>query len=494
MSLKVVVLCCLLATGFSDDEVNNKAFPGDFLFGTATASYQVEGAWNEDGKGENIWDHLTHTQPDLVDGKANGDIACDSYHKYKEDVALLKDLGANHYRFSLSWSRILPNGTPDKLNVAGVNYYKNLIQELKNNDIIPLVTIYHWDLPQVLQEQGGWTDDFIVEAFADYARVCFELFGDDVKYWLTFNEPKQTCLQGYGDGSMAPAIKESGVMDYKCTHNVIRSHAKAWHIYDQEFRSTQNGRISITIDTNWFEPDDDSAENEAAAETKRQFTFGWYANAIFNGDYPEVMRTRIANRSAAEGLSESRLPKFTDEELSYILGTHDYLGLNVYTSSIIKAIPEPEIGTPSYYSDIGVGEYVPDDWPGSASSWLKVTPWGMRKLLNWVKTTYNDPEIFITENGVSEDGSSLEDEIRINYYRDYLSNVRDAMDDGVKVIGYTAWSLMDNFEWMRGYTEKFGLYYVDFESQNRTRVPKSSVEFFKKVIATRCLVDTCEEA
>ncbi|KAJ8924301.1 hypothetical protein NQ315_007094 [Exocentrus adspersus] len=450
-------------TCLAQDEVNNKPFPDDFLFGTATASYQVEGGWDEDGKGENIWDHLAHTHPELIDGNATGDVACDSYHRYKEDVALLKDLGANHYRFSLSWSRILPNGTSDNVNLAGVDYYKNLIKELRANDIEPLVTIYHWDLPQVLQEQGGWPDDFIVDAFADYARVCFELLGDSVKYWLTFNEPKQTCLQGYGDGSMAPMIQESGVLDYKCTHNVLKAHAKAWHIYDDEFRAKQNGKVSITIDTSWFEPVDDAPENEEAAETKRQFTFGWYVNPIFNGDYPEVMKTRIANRSAAEGLDESRLPAFTDEEIAYILGTHDYLGLNVYTSSLIRAIPEPEIGQPSYYSDIGVEESTSPDWPSSASSWLKITPWGARKLLNWIKKTYNDPDIFITENGVSEDGTDLNDNIRVNYYRDYLSNIRSAMEDGVSVIGYTAWSLMDNFEWMRGYTGS-----ADDEINNKT--------------------------
>ncbi|XP_018573472.1 myrosinase 1, partial [Anoplophora glabripennis] len=446
MGLITLVLCFIFATGLCDDEINNKTFPDDFLFGTATASYQVEGAWNEDGKGENIWDHLTHTQPELIEGKANGDIACDSYHKYKEDVAILKDLGVNHYRFSLSWARILPNGTSDKVNLAGVNYYKNLIKELKSNNIEPVVSIFHWDLPQVFQEQGGWPDDFIVEAFADYAKVCFELFGDDVKYWVTFNEPISICSLGYGDGYMAPVIKESGVLDYKCAHNVIRAHARAYHIYDDEFRSKQNGKVSAAFNTNWHEPEDDSAENEAAAETKRQFTFGWYVNPIIHGDYPEIMKTRVANRSAAEGLNESRLPEFTDEEISYIRGTYDYLGLNTYSASIIRAIPEPTIGTPNYYLDIGVQEYTPSDWPSSASSWLKVTPWAIKKLLIWLKENYKDPEIFIMENGVSEDGSSLEDEIRINYYRDYLSNVRSAMEEGVKVIGYTAWSLMDNFE------------------------------------------------
>ncbi|KAJ8924348.1 hypothetical protein NQ315_007144 [Exocentrus adspersus] len=406
------IICSL-----AQNEINNKSFPADFMFGAATASYQIEGAWDEDGKGENIWDHLTHSSSNPVANGSTGDIACDSYHKYKEDVSLLKELGVNHYRFSISWSRILPNGTADDINIAGVTYYKNLIKELKDNDIEPLVTLYHWDLPQALQDKGGWTADFIVDAFADYARICFESFGNDVKYWLTFNEAKQTCLYGYGYGSLPPMISSSGVGDYQCTHNVLKAHAKAWHIYDEEFRPTQQGKVSITIDTDWFEPGSNSTEDERAAERKRQFNFGWFANPIFNGDYPQVMKTRIATRSAAEGLKNSRLPEFTAEEISYIHGTHDYLGLNLYSSTLVKDIPEPEIGEPSYDSDVKVNTYYGDDWESAASAWLKVTPWGARKLLNWVKQTYGDPAVFITENGYSDNDGTKTDQKRISYYR-----------------------------------------------------------------------------
>ncbi|XP_018573214.1 myrosinase 1 [Anoplophora glabripennis] len=492
MEPKIFLIYSFLIFGYiqAEDDVNNKAFPDDFLFGTATASYQVEGAWNEDGKGENIWDRLTHTRSSLISDGSTGDVACDSYHKYKEDVALVKELGSQHYRFSLSWSRILPNGTADVVNLAGVTYYRNLIKELKDNNIEPLVTLYHWDLPQVFQDQGGWPDEFIVDKFADYARVCFELFGSDVKYWLTFNEPKQTCLGGYADGSKAPALQNPGVAEYKCTHNVLKSHAKAWHIYDQEFRATQNGKVSITIDTSWYEPDSNSAQDEEATERKRMFEFGWYIHPIFIGDYPEVMKTRIAARSTAEGLSESRLPTFTSEEVAYIRGTHDFLGLNTYSTSMVKAIDDLPIGQTSFYNDVSVNEYQRSDWETAASGWLKIVPWGMRKLLNWISKTFNDPPILITENGVSDYGD-VDDTVRVNYYRDYLSNVRSAMEDGANVIGYTAWSLMDNFEWYAGYTEKFGLYKVDFNSPNRTRTPKTSAAYYKKVIQTRCLVDSC---
>ncbi|KAJ8943035.1 hypothetical protein NQ318_022579, partial [Aromia moschata] len=455
-------------------------------------------AWNEDGKGENVWDYLLHNYPELSTDGSNGDVACDSYHKYKEDVALLKYLGVDHYRFSISWSRILPEGFSYKINDAGVQYYKNLIKELKDNGIEPLVTIFHWDTPQPIHEAGGWTSEFVVDYFADYARVCFKLFGDDVKYWITFNEPKQICQQGYGAGVKAPAVKSPGIGEYLCAHNVIKSHAKAWRIYDEEFRSTQNGIVGITIDTPWFEPNTTSDEDVMAAERQLQFEFGWYANPIFNGDYPEIMKIRVAMRSKLEGFTTSRLPAFTEEEIVYINGTYDFLGLNHYSSYYTTTVPEPEIGDPSWEKDTAVEDFQDPSWSGSASEWVKFTPWGLRKLLKWIKDTYHDPPIIITENGISDNGTlgaDMDDEsLRTHYVKYYLSNIRDAMEkDVVNVFGYTVWSLLDNLEWTKGFTEKFGLYQVDFNNPNRTRTAKKSATFYKNVINTRCLLDSCEE-
>ncbi|KAJ8930753.1 hypothetical protein NQ314_016414 [Rhamnusium bicolor] len=403
MKSVLVFVACLLATSYGDDPyvINNRSFPDTFLFGTATASYQVEGAWNEDGKGENIWDHLTHTRPELIADRGNGDIACDSYHKYKEDVALLEGLGVNHYRFSISWSRILPKGFAYKVNDVGVAYYKNLIKELKDKGIEPMVTIFHWDTPQPIHEAGGFASEFVVDYFADYARLCFQLFGDDVKYWLTFNEPKQICHEGYGDAHKAPAVVSPGIGEYLCTHNVLKAHAKAYHIYDEEFRAKQK----------------------------------------------------------------------------------------------VADVPEPEIGNPSWEDDTAAPEFQDPSWQGAASDWVKVTPWGMRKLLRWIKATYNDPAIIITENGYSDNGTYGDDSIRQNYYQTFLSNIRDAMEfDKVNVFGYTVWSLLDNMEWMMGYTEKFGLHHVDFNSPNRTRTEKPAAQYYRKVVKTRCLVDTCVDA
>lgn len=222
--------------------MSHYAFPTSFKFGTATAAYQIEGAWNEDGKGENIWDRLTHNTS-LVRNHDTGDVACDSYHRYKEDVQLLKQLGVNFYRFSISWSRILPTGYPDQINKAGIEYYKNLIDELKANNIEPFVTLYHWDLPQPLQDIGGWMNEKLVDIFADYARTLFTLLGDDVKYWMTFNEPRQICYEGYGLGLKAPAVKLPGIGPYRCAHVLIKAHAKAYHIYQDNFKEKQGGEV-----------------------------------------------------------------------------------------------------------------------------------------------------------------------------------------------------------------------------------------------------------
>lgn len=251
----------------------NKKFPENFLFGTATAAYQIEGGWSDDGKGENIWDHLTHTYPDKIIDYENGDISCDSYHKYLEDVELLKNLNVTHYRFSLSWSRILPTGFINKINQAGVDYYKNLITALKTNGIEPFVTLYHWDLPQPLQDIGGWPNPLLADYFANYARLAFTLFGDQVKNWMTFNEPLQVCQGGYA-GIAAPAVVSDGIGDYLCAHTLLKAHARAYHIYDKEFRASQNGRVSIVIDTSWIEPASDSKQDKKAAERVLQFQYG----------------------------------------------------------------------------------------------------------------------------------------------------------------------------------------------------------------------------
>lgn len=215
-----------------------------------TSAYQTEGAWNEDGRSESIWDHYVHTNPTKVADESNGDIACDSYHKYKEDVALAKRLGVNVFKISLSWSRILPKGFAHEVNPEGIRFYNELIDELIDNNIEPIVVLYHWDLPQILQEFGGWANKELVEVFADYARVAFENFGDRVKYWITHNE----ACSGYGDGDSAPAVNVSGVVDYLCYYVATLSHAKVYHLYNEAFREKQNGRLEILSNFGYYSP------------------------------------------------------------------------------------------------------------------------------------------------------------------------------------------------------------------------------------------------
>ncbi|KAJ8973207.1 hypothetical protein NQ317_018956 [Molorchus minor] len=474
--------------------LNTRAFPDDFMFGVATAAYQVEGGWNADGKGENIWDYITHKDPTFISTGENADVACDTYNKWKEDVELLKDLGVNHYRFSISWPRVLPTGYANmllinKINEPGIAYYKNLITALKENNIEPVVTLYHWDLPQHLQELGGWPNPKIADYFADYARLAFREFGEDVKYWTTFNEPKQICQFGYGTGLFAPGISTSGVGDYLCVRTVLLAHAKAYHIYDEEFREKQNGLMSIVLDTSWAEPVSNRTEDVEAADRRLQFAFGIFGNPIYNGNWPQVVIDRVGFRSENENFTESRLPEFTDEEIEYVKDTYDFVGLNSYTTELVRDVSEEVFGEPTFDKDLRVQSLTDPSWNTTSYGWA-IVPWGQRKLLKWVKDTYNNPKILVTENGCSDDGTTLEDEIRISYYTEYLSAVLDAIyEDEVDVIGYTGWSFMDNFEWISGYSQHFGMYHVNFTDDDRPRTPKKSVDFYKKIIASHCLSD-----
>ncbi|XP_018564647.1 myrosinase 1 isoform X2 [Anoplophora glabripennis] len=465
----------LTSLGLADEEINSRYFPEGFKFGVANAAPQIEGGWIEDGKTESIWDHFAHTHPEMIIDGSTPDIASDSYHKYKEDVALVKAMGLDHYRLSIAWSRILPTGYTDKVNQAGVQYYKNLFAELKAANVEPMVTLYHWDLPQVLEDQlGGWLNETVADLFAEYARLCFELFKDDVKMWITINESKQVCQVGYGMGAYAPGVVSNGIGEYICTKNVILAHAKAYHIYDEEFRATNKGTITIVIDTTWFEPGSDSEEDQEAAERMLQFTFGLYANPIFMGNWPQVVIDRIAERSELEGFSSSRLPAFTDEEIVYI-----------------KDAP---IGDPSYDNDISVLTWRQPEWPSGSADWFAVVPWGMRRLLVWLKKTYGDVEIIITENGLSDNTGIMEDDHRVSYYQGYLSACLDAIyEDEVNLSAYTAWSIIDDWEWTLGYTSFLGMYYVNFTDPERTRIPRKSASWFTNMVATRCLVDTCTE-
>ncbi|CAG5136706.1 unnamed protein product [Candidula unifasciata] len=462
------------------DEFYYGYFPHYFIWGVATAAYQVEGAWNEDGKGPSIWDTFAHTN--RIAHNETGDVACDSYHLFQRDVEMLQELGVDFYRFSIAWSRVLPDGTIGSVNQAGIAYYNRLIDALLAKNITPMVTLYHWDLPQALQDRGGWKNDEIVDLFGEYARLVFEQFGDRVKTWITFNEAYVISWLGYGVGAFAPGISEPVDGVYRVAHNIIRSHVKAYHIFKDNFKNKYGGNVGITLDIEWKEPLTDSLKDAIAAERAIQFKLGWFGNAIFSGsgDYPQVMKEFIAEKSQRQGFATSRLPEFTDSEKEQNKGAYDFIGINHYTSNLIGNKPNPD-SVPNYQEDQDIDIKSDPCWGVTAQDWLKVNPWGIRYILRWVKEHYNNPIIFITESGRSTEGG-LDDPERIYYYKYYINEVLKAIKlDHVRVHGYTAWSLMDNLEWTTGYDAKFGLYSVDFNSSSRTRVPRASAAFFRNL-------------
>jgi lactase-phlorizin hydrolase len=365
-----------------------------------------------------------------------------------------------------------------------------LINELILHVITPVVTLYHWDLPQPLEDIGVCLNEEVASHFLDFATLAFEKFGDRVQTWITFNEPWVVCWQGYGNAGKAPGnVENPGVNPYLCGHNLLKAHALTYTTYDWTYRKTQGGRIGITLDSNWYEPGSQSQADIVAAERAVQFHHGWFAAPIYTGKYPKAMRDIIDRKSLVdEGLPESRLPEF-DVGWSFLLkGSTDFLGLNHYTTNMVNASIETK---PGWLWDQDTKTWQDPSWPASASKWLKVVPWGFRKLLNWIKNTYGNPNVLITENGFSDDHSvGTADVKRTQYYNDYINNMLKAVVvDGCNVTSYTAWSLMDNFEWMRGYSERFGVHFVDFEDQNRPRTPKDSTKLLKQIFADNGFVE-----
>ncbi|CAG9118590.1 unnamed protein product [Plutella xylostella] len=493
LSYRAIFLVALIsaASGKTKD-VDSRKFPDDFLFGAATASYQIEGAWNEDGKGENIWDRLTHRDPSPIADNSTGDVAADSYHNIDRDVEMMRELGLDAYRTSLSWSRILPTGFADHINEAGVNYYNRLFDEMLKYNIQPVITLCHWDLPQPLQDLGGLANPLFPEWFEDYSRVAYEAFGDRVKFWVTFNEPTQICLLGYGDTSMAPELGAGGIGEYMCAKNLLLAHAKAYHLYDSEYRSTQAGQVGLAIHITYNQPLTDSEEDRIASELYNQATIGIYSDPIFAAEpgWPKELKQKIAEKSAAQGFPRSRLPELTDEEAKLIHGSSDYYGINHYTTlKVASAVNVSGRRVPSLMDDIdaeairnGTGE----NWMQAASYWLFLHPESMSKVFEMLQERYKDQVYYIMESGWSTAGGLVDDD-RVTYYRTVLNSMLDAMEAGARVKGYMAWSLMDNFEWKRGYTEKFGFYEVDLEDPARTRTPRKSAFVYKHIIKTRII-------
>ena len=453
-----------------------KHFPNDFLWGTATSSYQIEGAANLDGKGPSIWDAFASI-PGKIKNNETGNLACDHYHRFEEDVQLMKNMGVNAYRFSISWSRILPTGK-GAVNEKGIQFYSKLIDSLLRAGIEPWVTLYHWDLPLALQlENDGWLGSALPDHFANYAKICFDRFGDRVKSWITLNEPWVAAMLGYGQGVFAPG-RTSNSEPYRAAHQLILAHAKAVTIYRKEY-GHQNGKIGITNNGDWREPLTLNKKDSEAAERALEFFLAWFADPVYKGDYPQVMRDRLG----------SRLPQFTDQEKELIKGTSDFFGLNHYTT-MYAAHHNGRLKESSVYGNGGISEdqdvtlLQDPNWPLTSMNWA-VVPWGCRKLLRWINDRYDKPDIYITENGCSYpdvlvDGK-VDDTLRVAFYKGYLEACQQAIAEGIPLKGYFAWSFMDNFEWASGYEKRFGLHYVDFETLERT--PKKSALWYKEVIS-----------
>ncbi|OWM73473.1 hypothetical protein CDL15_Pgr026572 [Punica granatum] len=470
--------------------LNRSSFPSGFLFGTASSSYQYEGAANVDGRGPSMWDIYTHRYPEKIADGSNGDIACDSYHKYKEDVAIMKEMGLDAYRFSISWSRILPKGKiSGGVNKKGVEYYNNLINELLAHGIQPYVTLFHWDLPRALEDEyGGFLSPRIVDDFRDYVGVCFKEFGDRVKHWITLNEPFIFSTGGYAQGMSAPGRcsewqllnctgGNSATEPYLVAHYELLAHAAAVKLYKEKYQASQKGKIGITLVSHWFEAYSNATHNRNAALRALDFMLGWFLDPIVYGNYPHSMRSLVG----------ARLPKFTKEQSAMLKGSFDFLGLNYYTTNYARDVRQSNSVNASYLTDAPKRHGIPIG-PQAASSWLFVYPKGIWNLLQYVKYKYGNPLIYITENGISEFNNStlpleqqLADPMRIDYYYRHLWYLQRAIKDGSNVKGYFAWSLLDNFEWNSGYTVRFGINYVDYKNGQK-RYPKSSSLWFRSFL------------
>jgi beta-glucosidase len=442
--------------------VTDREFPRGFLWGSATASYQVEGAVNEDGRGPSIWDTFSHT-PGKVVNDATGDVADDHYHRYKEDVQLMKSLGVKAYRFSVAWPRVFPQGagTP---NPKGLDFYNRLVDELLANDIQPFATLYHWDLPQALQDNGGgWESRDTSKAFGDYAGYVAERLSDRVKHFFTINEFGAFVELGYRIGIHAPGLKLPPGRFNQTRHHAVLGHGLA--VQAIRAKSKPGTKVGLAENMTICVPLIETTQHiEAATRAARELNAP-YMTVIQEGKYTDAY------------LAAANAPKFTPEDLKIISGPLDFVGINIYTPTYVRADSSPLGFTVVSH---------PKSYPHMASSWLSIGPealyWGPRH----VAKIWNVKEIYITENGCSSSDVPAPDGIvydsdRVMYLRNYLTQLQRATADGVPVKGYFLWSLMDNFEWADGYTNRFGLHYVDYATQKRT--PKLSAAFYREVIS-----------
>lgn len=456
--------------------VKRKDFPADFKFGCSTSAFQTEGSGTEGGRGPATWDGF------IQDNIAGLDIAVDSYNRYKEDVQLLKNMGADSYRFSISWSRILPDGTVGGgINQEGIDFYNNFIDELIKNGITPFVTLFHFDLPTALQDKySGFLNKQIVDDFKAFADLCFKTFGDRVKHWSTINEPQVFGQYGYKIG-----LKETRTTPatdpFLATHHIILAHAAAAKLYKQTYQPTQKGEIGISLVTLWFEPHGKTRQDIDASERAFDFMVGWLLEPMVHGDYPFIMKALVRDG----------LPIFTEEEKALVLGSYDFIGINYYTSNYASALPISPDDTYTNQNQFQHatlttdrnGVTIGEPTPGSDA--IYVYPQGLRDALVYISKNFNNPKLYITENGYPDKrddtipvDEAIKDPKRIQHILSHLYSINEAMKMGANVNGYFMWALMDCMEMAQGYNVRYGLYYTDYLN-NLNRIPKESAGWFK---------------
>ncbi|AHV96514.1 GH1 family beta-glucosidase [Paenibacillus sabinae] len=437
-------------------------FPQDFIWGAATASYQIEGAYDEDGRGMSIWDTFARI-PGKVENMDNGDVACDSYHRFREDIAFMKELGVKAYRFSIAWPRIFPEGTGE-LNPEGLAYYDALVDALLENGIEPVCTLYHWDLPQTLQDAGGWENRATVDAFAEYAKTLFRALGGRIKTWITINEPWCVSFLSNYLGVHAP-----GNMDLQLavtvSHHLLLAHGMAV----RTFRELEiPGEIGFAPNVTWMEPYSSRKKDTDACKRENGWFIEWFMDPVFKGEYPSFLVKWFREKGAVVPALEG--------DLELIREKIDFLGINYYSGSVAKygeqaglmACEPVDMG----YARTDIG------WP--------IYPEGFYKALSYIGGRYGDIPIYITENGAcyndGPDRGIVADQKRIDYLYQHLLQLHRSIGSGIPVKGYFAWSLLDNFEWAFGYSMRFGLIHVDYDTLVRT--PKDSYYWYQDVIET----------
>jgi beta-glucosidase len=448
-------------------------FPRNFFWGTATAAYQIEGAWNEDGKGESIWDRFAQTSGKIKNGDT-GDVACDSYHRWREDIALMRAMNLNSYRFSISWPRIQPAGSGSQ-NSKGMDYYSRLVDALLEAKIRPFITLYHWDLPQALDDAGGWTNRDTASRFADYAQLMARALGDRVSDWMLFNEPAAFTYRGYLEGTLAPG--HQSLLDFlRASHTVNLAQGEGFRALKAVRPST---RVGTAFSMSACEPASNSPEDKLAAERAHAISNLWFLEPALHGRYPEAFAffPETAMRIKSGDLKKMRAPL-------------DFIGINLYYRTIASAPSALERISHAQQWLFPVKMAGGQQGPKTDMGW-EVWPQALYDVVTRITRDYNRPQLEITESGCSyndgpDENGAIHDSRRIDYHRQYLQALARAIADGADVRGYHAWSLIDNFEWAEGFSQRFGLAYVDFKTQQRTI--KESGRWYASVAAESRIV------